>query len=157
MAQNLICNCGTSNCDYLQIITWIVIIIGWFIVNSQHNKRELRKERRAQIDTFNEKIDQLEKKAVSYHTHAEHNELLARDIKRNFDEIRKFSLRIKLLDIKVVNRLIINLRRSITFKNFDNGINHKQESENGELVAGIYNACDTFIESMEASFHDKYN
>lgn len=157
MAQTLICDCGASSSDYLQIITWLVIIIGWFIVNNQQNIREKRKERRAQLDDFNGNIIQLEKKAISYHINATHDEQLAREIKRNLDVIRKFAIRIKLLDTKILNRVIINLRQSITYKNFDNGTNHNQETENSELVGGIYSACDTFIDSMESSFQNKYN
>lgn len=157
MAQNLICNCVSSGSDYIPIITWLVIIIGWFIVNNQQNKREQRKERRAQIDIFNSNISQLEKKAISYHTNILHDEQLAREIKRKFDELRKFSLRIKLIDIKDLNRLIIALRRSITYENFDNGENHAQEAEDGELVAGIYISCDAFVDKMESRFHEKYN
>ena len=57
----------------------------------------------------------------------------------------------------ILNRIIIKLRQSITYENFDNGINHKQESEDGELVAGIYSVCDTFIEEMELGFQNKYH
>jgi len=41
-------------------------------------------------------------------------------------------------------------------KNFDNGENHIPESENGELIAGIYSVCDDFVEAMESGYNKIY-
>jgi len=156
MAQTLICDCGSFGNEYFQIGTWLIIILGWFIVNYLHNKRELRRESRAQLDAFNTSLSSVERKAIEYHLKLEHDEILARELKRQLDEIRKLSIRLGLVDTKAHNLLIIKLRKSITFDNFDNCTNHKQENENGELIAGIYDSCDDFIDKMESGFKKKH-
>src|SRR3989442_12507600 len=42
----------------------LLVVIGWAVVNSQHNKRESRKEARALVDAAKETINDASKKTV---------------------------------------------------------------------------------------------
>jgi len=156
MAQTLICDCSSAGSVLIQITTLIVVIIGWYVINRHNNKREKRREVRTQLDSFISLVSDIEKNSVKYHIEQDHNEEIARTIKRNIGALRKFAIRLNLLDTNILNRSNINLNRAITMKNFDNGENHIPESENGELIAGIYSVCDDFVEAMESGYNKIY-
>jgi len=48
--------------------SWVLVIAGWFIVRRDQNRRELRKEVRALIDSVLDQVDTLEDDATTYFT-----------------------------------------------------------------------------------------
>jgi hypothetical protein len=45
--------------DYGPAVAWILVVIGWIIGNHQANKREDRKEARADLDCFRDQVRDL--------------------------------------------------------------------------------------------------
>lgn len=157
MAQTVICECASSVLSSNYYITWVVIIFGWFIVNWQNNKRETRKEIRNQIDLFTQKLKSLEEDSILYHKNSRHDAELSKSIKRDLEYLIKLSRRLKLLDNIILNRQIIELRKSITFSNFDNPTKHQPQVESSSLLGGIYVSCDNFVDTFEQAYINKFH
>ena len=156
MVQTTICECASGALVSNYAVTWVVIILGWFIVNHQNNKRETRKEIRTQLDIFTKKIKLLEDNSIRYHKNAHHDPNLSKTIKRDIDYLIKLTKRLKLLETTILNRRIITFRKSITFDNFDNQDKHIKQNEDSPLIAAIYVSCDDFIDSLEHAYIKKF-
>lgn len=155
MSQSVICECANTG-GIAQVFTWLIVVAGWFVVNRHQNIRERRKETRAQLDQVNALIKNLEDLSIKYHTNPAHDEDLARNIKRLLALIRKFTYRTSILEAIELNKIIINLRKSVTYKNFDNGDHHIQVAEDGDIVDNICNSCDEYIDTLERAFVKKF-
>src|SRR5687767_4253854 len=67
-------------------ISWVVVFIGWLVVNRQHNKRETRKEVRAGLNDLIKLLDNIEDLSLEYHT-SESDLAKARKIRRGLAQI----------------------------------------------------------------------
>lgn len=54
-------------------VTWLLVVVGWLIVNWQNNRREERKEIRTALNQIYTDIENLQKKATKYHKSATRN------------------------------------------------------------------------------------
>ena len=63
----------------------LLVVIGWLVVNSQHNRRETRKEGRALIDAAKKLVQEIAKNAVAYHCDGKDD--VAFDIKASLEAL----------------------------------------------------------------------
>ncbi|MFL1552561.1 hypothetical protein ACI77I_26355 [Pseudomonas sp. D47] len=61
-------------------VTWILVVVGWIIVNWQNNRREDRKEVRAALTKMYSDISELEKDGITFHTSKQQDYNLASQI-----------------------------------------------------------------------------
>lgn len=150
---------NNTGLDYFQAIaqvgTWVLVVLGWIIVNRQNNKRESRKEVRGQLDQVSELLVELEEMAVEYHTAQQQNAKLARSIKHAITRLTNVVHYIGLADARDFNRRIVRLRRTITLKNFDSA-NHQPVVVDGDFLENISSAAQDLIDLLERRFMTKY-
>lgn len=137
-----------------QVVTWSLVVAGWLVINRQHNRREARKETRAQLDELREALAELEQNAESYHSAANHSERDARRIKVQLQRATYAVDRLGLLNCQERDVRVIALRRAITFENFDTK-DHIVQELSGELVAGINAAVDDMVNALEGAFRER--
>ena len=70
---------------WTQIVTWLLIIAGWLLVNHQNNIREKRKEIRTILDKIQSFLDEIEIQAIQYHTNQASSDL-AFQLKRSLNQ-----------------------------------------------------------------------
>lgn len=58
----------SEHSSIVQYVTWILIVVGWVIVNHQNNLRETRKEARAMADNAKKSAIDISLKTVSFLT-----------------------------------------------------------------------------------------
>lgn len=138
-----------------QLITWVLVVVSWAVVNRQHNRRETRKELRAQLDQLKESLSSLEQIAEQYHSGASHDEGTARRIKLLLQRITNGVDQLGLLDDLTRQVKIISLRRAITYRNFDSSA-YRPEPLTGELIASINASVDELVSVMETSFRTMF-
>lgn len=136
-------------------ITWLIVIVGWMVINDQNNKRETRKEIRARIDIVRKWIESAEIKAIEYHT-SENNPPLARSIKSDIARISSTVNSIENILENDLPFLIFRFRSAVTLENFD-ATEHRVIEIDDDLIDGI--AADTFalIDALEVGYSDKYH
>lgn len=137
-----------------QVITWLIVLIGWIVVNRQNNSRERRKETRTAADRLKERIEKLEQKAIAFHCLA-FDLSEARDILCEIQRVSQATIRTGLLSETQQKRLTRQLRCSITLKNFD-ATTHQQLLVTNPLLDEISCAADDLIEAIEDGFSRKF-
>jgi Mg2+ and Co2+ transporter CorA len=155
MAQNIQFDISHIISAIGQVVTWILVIIGWTVINRQHNVRESRKEMRAQLDILRKSVLQVETRAENYHIAEKHSDEEARKIKVELTRVANIVDRLQLLNQHEQEHRIIKLRKSITLNNFDSH-EHKQLSLDSNLIAKINSAVDDLINSLEQSYKQRY-
>lgn len=143
--------------EWSQVITWLVIITGWYVVNDKNNDREKRKEVRSLIDSIQNMLDDIEKEAIQYHTNNQSEEL-SFQIKRNLNN--NLSSKVKVLKLKgfeigKCDKYRKKLRQAITLNNFDtNGF--QPQSFTSEIIRDILTSKGNFINEIEKCFSKNY-
>ena len=141
--------------DYSNLVTWLLVLTGWFILFLQAQHTENRKETRVKLAQISENLNLLEEAAIEYHTSQTRNsknaekirwilKTLSRDIK---------SSALKLPDSR--KRVFREFKQSITLNNFDTA-DHSQLPIEDELIEEIKNCADELRDALEQSFSNKY-
>lgn len=149
------CSSGLSQIDIGQWVTWILVFIGWLVINAQHNKREDRKELRSVVDDLKNRIYKLEERAVHYHckqevTSTESNQIKL-EIQRLISDIRLQGL----CNPAAMSKSFKELRRAITLNNFES-IRHEALTSDHVTLSEIHEAVDDLLGLIEAGFRNKY-
>src|SRR4051794_25377630 len=124
---------GTSWAVLGQLVTWLLVVIGWYFVNRTNNQRETRKELRSAIDEFQMFLDQIETNAVRYHTSDTADVEVAMTLKRDLHRrlpARINRLEARGLEIKDLGKTVVELRKAVTLENFDSHKFIKQQVSN---------------------------
>ena len=104
--------------NYPIIVNVPIIIIGWWIINRQNNKRETRKEIRVLLNDVQSMIGEIEAEAILYHTE-EYD--LARRSQLTFKArlmSKKIQIVTRALNVDLIGH-INKMRNSIMTKNWD--------------------------------------
>jgi len=140
--------------DFYHVVTWAIIVLGWFIINQQQNSRELRKEIRSAIDILTEQIYELEEESINYHAEGS-SAKSSQSIKQSIDRI-EFQLEVhRLIPLSIRNKKIIALRRAITRNNFDT-YKYKKVAISDPIILDINYAITDIIQSIEYQYRVKY-
>lgn len=138
-----------------QIVTWLLVVGGWLIVNWQNNTRERRKEVRTALDKLSARLDQLEKDAIKYHTSSQPQYDEANHIKIELQRIKKQINHLHILALEFEEDGMVKLRQSITLKNFDTHTFSPQPPYS-PILSGISSAKDVVIDRLESAFSTKF-
>lgn len=139
---------------YLPIISPVLVIAGWLIINLQNNHRETRKEVRNNLNTIYNDIEDLLEKSVAFH--ADHwndinAKLITAKIDRTISSINTISTVIGINSSSECK----SLRQSITLNNFDKS-SHIRLSGEEEQITEITDAAYVLLDKLENSFIQKY-
>ena len=143
--------------EWSQVVTWLLVILGWWLVNRQNNIREKRKEIRAFIDKLQNSLDELESHAIKYHT-SEKSDDLAFSLKRSLN--KKIPNKIALLksrnlDMNKCYPYMKQLRQAITLENFDTANFHPRDISD-DLLKKIWLSKENLSHEIEMVFSKKY-
>lgn len=73
-----------------QVVTWALIVLGWWLVDRRSHRQDFRRETRALMDQLRKDMDALSEKAISYY------------VSENSDESKKTEMEIKVSIGRVV-------------------------------------------------------
>jgi len=139
---------------YSDIITWLLVITGWVIINHQQNIRETRKELRSNLDEIKLSLISIEKKSIKYHMN-DIDASLASEIKLSISRVSTEIKLLALLDKETQKTLIKTFRQAITLNNFD-ADNHVSYNYGSELILEISSTVDEISIALEQTFRNKY-
>lgn len=133
------------------LITWLIVAVGWYIVNNQNNNRETRKEHYQEIGKLIELIQQTENLATSFHTSDEFDPKNNAQIIRNLNKISLLLSGIHYL--KAIH--LAPFRKSITFKNFEKSQFKKYDALAPELLE-IMSESDELTKTIKQLYQQHY-
>lgn len=152
---NTIAACRMEFQSIAQVVTWVLVIIGWLIVNWQHNKRIRRNETRERLDQVSESLLKLEQMAIEYHTAKKRDDKLACSIRAAMERIDRAIYRLGLANAADFNPKIIDLRRAITLQNFDSR-KYERKNPSSEFIDRISHSTSELIELLESKYLIRY-
>lgn len=137
----------------LQIVTWLLVIAGWMIVNYFADKRETRKEARGAIDNAKKDVIKISALAVEYFTTQKHE--LAQDVKWTLDVLGIELARLKkFLDSSVVERFG-EFHDECTGEDFESA-QRRIHDHNSMVVRRIHVARNRLLAELERHFVRHY-
>ncbi|WP_125468859.1 hypothetical protein [Methylomagnum ishizawai] len=143
---------------WIQSIPWLLVVLGWYLVNRQNNSREKRKELRALLDQTQKLLDEIEIQAVEYHT-------VEATVQRAFFLKRALGLKLhqkfeilskRSLELRLCKKYHIELRKAITLSNFDSAKYEKKELSD-QIIKDIWLAKDRLSHELETCFVKEYD
>lgn len=131
---------------FLQIVSILAVIIGWFLVNHLNSCREKQSEWRRFAKEIAEMAESIEKEALIYHNKEERDTELEESIIQHIDRFEaKYTLLAKKMDVNVY--LPSRLRRAITLNNFYTHL-HRSYGVRSDIYAKITSATLEIIEDL---------
>lgn len=136
-------------------IPWIIAVIGWFAAHAFSEARERRKDAKAQIEKILEKLSNIEKLGISFHTNEVHDPAKARELTSEIQKLERSLNRIQILDFQSLKYPIIAFRKSITLNNFDAGSFLKQ-TDTSNLIQEICDATFDLEDEIDTQYQEHY-
>lgn len=148
---------GLSWWRLTDFVPWALVIVGWLIINRQHNARETRKERRAAIDRLNAELDNIESLAVSFHSASSFEPDKLSTINRRLKRLMALVEATGMVreDDTSLTALVADVRRAITLKNVDKR-GFKTQPRDGKLLNEVAAKIDELRDAVEDAFCRKY-
>ena len=148
--------CYSSILQFLnQIPTWIIVVVGWYVVHYLSNKRDQRKETRDRLDQFISVLREIEGKANKFHQSEAYKGEIARvlvfDIQRIFAKLKRHPFS----SFEVSPNLLKELRQAITLKNFDSS-KFSCQPVNSAILNNIANTVDDMEDQLEKEYERLY-
>lgn len=138
-----------------QIPTWIIVIIGWFVVHHLSTQRDQRKEARERLDQFILALREIEEKVIQFHQSDTYKGDLARtllfDIQRIITKLKRHPFG----SFEVSPNLLKELRRAVTLKNFDPS-KFACQPANSPILGNVANAVDDIEDQLEKEYERIY-
>lgn len=146
----------SSNSQLLtQIPTWIIVIIGWFVVHHLSTKRDQRKEARERLDQYILGLRALEERAIKFHQSTSYQADIARGLVSDIERCRTKLNRHPFCSFKISPALKIQLRQSITLRNCD-ASKFACQPANSPILGNIVNAFDDIEDQLEKEYERIY-
>jgi hypothetical protein len=144
--------------EYSQLITWILVAIGWYLVNMQNDKREARKELRAKVTELCKLVSDIEADTTVFYARSGDAEQAAADR-------GKITHKLSLLGVGTsqiapryhpVIETVVAFRKSITPDEFDEESRPPLKYSHPTLD-GVRFAAEQLVSELEAAFSKRYS
>lgn len=137
------------------ILSPVLVMAGWIIVNAQNNHRENRKEIRASLEILYKKLEEVEQRAIRFHTQEAHEATEAQSIQ---NAIQRVITRTNILAYALKTNTdseCKNFRKAITLHNFDK-TNHRALNPEDDILRKITDSHDHLYLKLEEGFYRTY-
>ncbi|MES9901581.1 MAG: hypothetical protein ABW168_02730 [Sedimenticola sp.] len=136
-------------------VTWLIVIVGWFIVNHQNNNRETRKEILAKLDGTINLINEVEGVAIKFHS-GDYDKNISRSILTQIDRISRAIASSHMPMPKNMTYKVVCFRKSITLLNFDES-EHVFKALNDPLFDKIAAETQSLVDAIEDAYAYTYH
>lgn len=141
--------------DYPNLINVFAIVVGWWIINGQNNRREVRKEVRALLNDIQAMIGELEAESILHHT--EKYNVTRRALLTFKARLMSQKVEIATQPLKVDRSKHINdFRNSIMGKNWDKH-EHRLLDMDDDILKGIRQCSSDLSIQLERDFSNFYH
>lgn len=105
--------------EWANVITWLLVLVGWFVVHRATLIRERRKEKREVSIQMCRVLAELQTAAIDFHTAPNFDARKSSDLAQQVERVILQLQKIPLSELQVPTMCMINLRRRITKHNID--------------------------------------
>ena len=137
-------------------VTWLLVIVGWIVINAQHNLRVTRNEIRQRLDLLREDLHKLEGASMLHHT-VENDPARRAEVRRMITTVATSISVLTNAGLEVRQRfaLLTSLRQAITLENFDE--DYEPLPMDHRIVLNIGAAIAKILSSTEDAYAQRYH
>lgn len=140
------------------MVSWLLVVVGWFFVSRDQDKKQRRKEYRDRIDSTIDLIDSIESDAISYFLIDGNNDQcpkLASNIKTNFTKLKsKLDVLNSIWNFDDHQSLRIDFWLAVTGEDFEVKSRQRLQSYN-ERLSEISALSNALTASLEVCYYNK--
>lgn len=152
-----------GNCGFLAtvapIVSWLLVIGGWFFVSQDQDKKQRRKEYRDRIDAVVDLVDSIESDAIAYYLLDGSQDAcpaLASKIKTKFIKLRaKLEILNAIWSKEDYQQLRIDFWLVVTGEDFEVKTRKKLQSHD-EKISEIAVCATSLTTALEGSYYSAY-
>lgn len=137
------------------VITWALILGGWYAVHRATLARERRKERRELAGKAIEALESLAIEARQFHTAGTFDEHQADLLRYRTDRTIRSLQRPPLSELSLPIGRMVRLRKSISLKNMDQS-SYCTQTPNSTILRDIRSAVDDMMDAIEAARESRW-
>ena len=130
------------------IVTWLLVFIGWAVIHKATLIRDRRKEKREISMQICKDIAELQSAAIDFHTASHFNVRKSTDLAQQVERIILRLQKPPLSELNIPLGRMITLRRQITKHNID-PTDYKSQPDDSPIIFGIRNAVTDLIIVIE--------
>lgn len=149
------CHYASSSQFLTQVPTWIIVIIGWFVVHHLSTKRDQRKEARERLDQYIFELRALEERAIKFHQSPSYQADMARALLFDIQRCHAKLNRSPFCLFEISPALKKQMRQSITLRNFDTS-KFSCQPANSPILGNMANAFDDIEDQLEKEYERIY-
>lgn len=138
-----------------QVITWLLIVVGWVTVHYLTHTRERQKEVRELKTNLIERILEIERRSIVFHQSANYNQDEARALLAEIERVSSGISRRPLLLLALQPKVMRLFRSSITLKNFD-PTSFQPQSATSKLLSDISLRTESLTAALEQAYAQRY-
>lgn len=134
--------------EWKDIITWILVILGWFFVHKATMSREEWKEKRESINSIIKEIKEVEELCINFQTSIKFSNQAQDTLIWKVNRIIKALYRPPLKYLHIPTEIIIRFRQRLTY-NTDKST-FSTQAHDGEIISSIHEVIDDLIDEIDA-------
>ena len=146
---------GSGAAEWLPYLALLLVVIGWFVANSQANARETRKEARSLIDSAKNRVIEIAADAVAYLCDGKAD--LAPSIKASLDVLEVELSRLPHFNSKSspLLRRLMAFQDAVTGGDFETAGRPERNHQSAE-VATVWATRTALLAELEKQFRAHY-
>lgn len=133
---------------WTNVITWVLVLLGWLAVHYATLARERRKERRELAKAVIDALRSLELEALRFHTAATFDSILVDQLIYQTGRAIRSLQRVPMSDLNLPLGRMIRVRKTITLRNCDRSSFQTQRA-GSPILLEIRGAVDDLVDSIE--------
>ena len=142
-------------CDLSNVVTWLLVILGWVLVHYLTTVRERRKDIGEAVAGLVDRIYELEDDAIKFHKAESFDHFAARDIVTEVSRVSMDLVTAPFSALRIRPDLMKQVRRSMTLQNFEEA-RFKSLPANNQVIGKIGAAADDLARAVRGQYHDRY-
>ncbi len=141
--------------EFYQVVTWVLVILGWVVVHYLTVVRDRQKEIRDLKLKVIQAISEAETMAIEFHTAKGFDSAKAQKITSMIQRISSDMTRPPLASFQNYSSVAKEFRQAITLKNFD-ASQYLSQQTSSEIVADISYAAEKITRILEIGYDNRY-
>lgn len=145
----------TTTAWWPSVITWGLVLAGWFAVHLATLARERRKERREVVKVAIDALRQLELEALQFHSAPKFDSVTANNLIYKTGRIIRSLQRPPLNALDIPLSRMVKVRKAVTLNNADPS-SFQPQQVNSQLLTDLRAAIDDLADAIEAARDNRW-
>jgi len=141
--------------NWTQIVTWLIVVGGWYTVHKAALHRDRRKEKRDISAKVCSSLSELQTAAIDFHTAPHCDVRKSTDLAQQVEQLAIQLQRCPMNELDLPLGRIVTLRQRITRQNID-PTDFSPQMPDSPIVLEIRNAITDIVGAIEGAREDKW-